>query len=303
MVFDFSAFLVIAAVLTGVMWAVDSIFWLPKRRAALATYLERQGVSADARATKRLLREADYSAAFATAHEGKIVEAELRQRAKEPVLTEYARAFFPIIVVVLILRSFLVEPFRIPSGSMMPTLLEGDFILVNKFTYGLRLPVANLKMVTLDTPARGDVVVFRYPKDPSINYIKRVIGLPGDRVHYENKTVYINGQPMLQDPEGTYFASGQGMSMSGAERRKERLNTLQHDILITPGQPSMSVDVVVPAGHYFMMGDNRDNSNDSRFWGFVPEEYLVGKAFMIWFSWDSVNTRVNWSRMGEGIYQ
>ena len=147
-------------------------------------------------------------------------------------------------------------------------------------------------------PQRGDVVVFRYPKDPSVDYIKRVVGLPGDRIGYVQKQVYVNGQPVEQQFKDSYTGVGAGLSMSGAELRTERLGDVSHDILIVPNQSSIEGEVQVPAGHYFVMGDNRDNSNDSRFWGFVPEENLVGKAFMIWMSWDSANGGIGWSRIG-----
>ncbi len=216
---------------------------------------------------------------------------------KDPWWVEYGASFFPVILVVFVLRSFLVEPFKIPSGSMMPTLLVGDFILVNKYTYGIRLPVINKKVVELGTPQRGDVMVFRYPMDPSLDYIKRVVGLPGERVIYRNKHLTVNGVDMAQTKledfrDRTYFTP----------HFSEALGTVQHDILIEPEAPtyvahsmdfpfrdqchynSEGFDCVVPAGHYFMMGDNRDNSQDSRVWGFVPDENIVGRAFYIWFN-------------------
>ena len=213
---------------------------------------------------------------------------------KEPLLVEYARSFFPIVLIVLLLRSFLVEPFRIPSGSMMPTLLIGDFILVNKFTYGLRLPVLNKKIVEFNEPERGDVVVFRYPRQPSVDYIKRVIGLPGDRVTYYDKQVYINGKRVKQVSLGRYQGVGQGESMTGAERKVEELKGAEHSILVNNGVQGVEGVFIVPKGHYFVMGDNRDNSNDSRYWGTVPEDNLVGKAFFIWMNWD-------WQHKGIGI--
>lgn len=217
---------------------------------------------------------------------------------KEPLLVEYARSFFPIVLIVLLLRSFLVEPFRIPSGSMMPTLLIGDFILVNKFSYGIRLPVLNTKVIDIDEPERGDIVVFRYPKDPTVDYIKRVIGLPGDRIAYYNKKVYVNGKLAKQVSLGRYQGVGQGANMSGAEHLLEDLQGVEHSILISRGLPSVEGVYVVPAGHYFVMGDNRDNSNDSRYWGTVPEQNLVGKAFFIWMSWDWQHKGVGFDRIG-----
>ncbi len=217
---------------------------------------------------------------------------------KEPLLVEYARSFFPVVLVVLLLRSFLVEPFRIPSGSMMPTLLVGDFILVNKFTYGVRLPVLNTKVIELGEPERGDIVVFRFPKQPSVDYIKRVIGLPGDRIGYFGKKIYVNGQVVNQTPISRYQGVGQGASMTGAEYLEEDLTGVKHSILISPGVPTVEDVFVVPQGHYFVMGDNRDNSNDSRYWGFVPEANLVGKAFFIWMNWDWENNGIAFDRPG-----
>lgn len=219
-------------------------------------------------------------------------------RDKEPVLVEYARSFFPIVLIVLILRSFLFEPFRIPSGSMMPTLLIGDFILVNKFSYGIRLPVLNTKIVSVGEPKTGDIVVFRFPKDPSVDYIKRVIGLPGDRISYYNREVYVNGELARQVSLGRFQGVGQGASMSGAELLDEDLLGVNHDILINHGVPSVEGVFVVPEGQYFVMGDNRDNSNDSRYWGTVPEKNLVGKAFLIWMNWDWQNKGVGFGRIG-----
>lgn len=220
---------------------------------------------------------------------------------KEPLVVEYAKAFFPVILIVLLLRSFLVEPFRIPSGSMMPTLLDGDFILVNKFSYGIRLPVINKKIIGLGEPERGDVVVFRFPRDPRVDYIKRIVGLPGDIVTYRDKTVYINGEPVHQELQGTYVGEGTAFAATGASLRSESLGDVKHEILITPEKHDGNYEVRVPAGHYFVMGDNRDNSNDSRFWGFVPDENLVGRAFMIWMNLDMEDKRVRWDRIGDSI--
>ena len=216
----------------------------------------------------------------------------------EPILVEYARSFFPIVLIVLLLRSFIAEPFRIPSGSMMPTLLVGDFILVNKFSYGIRLPVINKKIIELSEPNRGDIVVFRYPKDPTVDYIKRIVGLPGDKVVYSNKKLTINDLPVQQTSLGSYQGLGQGEEMSGAEDLLENLTGVEHRILIRNGTPTVEFVYVVPEGNYFAMGDNRDNSNDSRYWGPVPEANLVGKAFFIWMSWDWQNKGVGFDRIG-----
>ena len=207
--------------------------------------------------------------------------------AAEPVLVEYSKSFFPVILAVFVIRSFLVEPFKIPSGSMMPTLLVGDFILVNKHTYGLRVPILNNTFFEMHHPQRGEVMVFHYPKDPSLDYIKRVVGVPGDRIEYREKHLYINGQPLEVTSDGDYSYVAPGLNQIAAKRYKETLGEHKHDILIVPDAQTMDGEVVVPEGHYFMMGDNRDNSNDSRFWGFVPEQNIVGKAFMIWWNFDN----------------
>jgi len=219
---------------------------------------------------------------------------------KEPLLVEYARSFFPIILAVLVIRSFIAEPFRIPSGSMLPTLHVGDFILVNKFVYGIRLPVLNKKIITLGEPKRGDVVVFRYPKNPSIDYIKRIVGLPGDKVGYFHKSIYINGKKIEQKVE-TKSDDLLGIVPVRNELRSEQLGDHHHNILIDPERHLVEGEMIVPKGHYFVMGDNRDNSNDSRFWGTVPEENFVGKAFLIWMSWDWNDGGIVWNRLGDKI--
>ena len=218
---------------------------------------------------------------------------------REPIIIEYAKSFFPVVLIVLILRSFIVEPFRIPSNSMMPTLLTGDFILVNKFTYGLRLPVLFNKLVELNEPVRGDIVVFRFPQDPTVDYIKRVIGLPGDKVQYRDKQVYINDQLMSQIPMGLYQGVGSGSGMTGAQHITEHLGDVKHEMLVRTDYPRLKEGLyTVPQGMYFVMGDNRDNSNDSRYWGYVPEANLVGRAFMIWMNWDWKNKGIELNRLG-----
>jgi signal peptidase I len=219
--------------------------------------------------------------------------------ARQPWWVEYSISFFPVILAVFVLRSFVVEPFKIPSGSMMPTLLIGDFILVNKFTYGIRLPVINRKVIEIHTPQRGDVMVFRYPPDPSLDYIKRVVGLPGDRIAYRDKRLSINGEEVPVRQIDDYLSRER---MQYSQRFVERLDGVEHEILVDGNAPSLppytrafpyaancnynsnGVACVVPPGHYFMMGDNRDNSSDSRVWGFVPDENIVGKAFFIWLN-------------------
>jgi signal peptidase I len=225
--------------------------------------------------------------------------------AGEPWWVEYSKSFFPVILVVFVLRSFLVEPFKIPSGSMLPTLLVGDFILVNKYIYGVRLPIVNRKIFDINEPRRGEVMVFRYPEDPALDYIKRVVGLPGDEVLYRDKRLRINGEAIATVPDGEYGYVESGVTFVTAGQFRETLGTRSHGILIQSDTPSVHLSgvrafpfrencaynetgfrCVVPAGHYFLMGDNRDSSSDSRYWGFVPEANIVGKAFMIWWNFD-----------------
>lgn len=218
----------------------------------------------------------------------------------EPKLVEFARSFFPVVFAVLVLRSFVVEPFRIPSGSMMPTLYNGDFILVNKYTYGIRLPVVHTKILPISEPQRGDVVVFRWPVDPGKDFIKRVVGLPGDTITYKDKQLYINGKQVTRVSDGE-FSNLRAPQMYGAKQYTEVLGEAKHDILLMPSRGSMDGTVTVPPRHYFVMGDNRDRSDDSRMWGFVPEENLLGRAFMIWMSWNPVEDSPVWGRIGKAI--
>ncbi len=267
--FDFALWLVILTFVTGVIWLLDRLFLYGGRKRRAEALAQADGT-----------------------------EAERQQRSheamREPIIVEYARSFFPVILIVLLFRSFIAEPFKIPSGSMMPTLLVGDFILVNKFSYGLRLPVLGTKILPVGEPKRGDVFVFRYPNpehDPKkvgIDYIKRVIGLPGDEITYRNKTLFVNGQEVPQTAIGPFIGSGdEGRKMAGSEIASEALPGADHHILksnmLLAGREGTWR---VPAGHYFAMGDNRDNSEDSRYWGFVPEENVVGRAFAIWMNWD-----------------
>lgn len=225
----------------------------------------------------------------------------------EPVSVEYAKAFFPVILIVFLLRSFLVEPFHIPSGSMMPGLVPGDFILVNKFKYGIRLPIVNTKIIGISNPKRGDVIVFRYPKDPSTDYIKRVIGLPGDRVVYSNKTLYINGKRVEQYGVTPEVVRESNHLLTKMNRITENLDGREHNVYVDPEVSPQTSEFDVPEHSYFVMGDNRDRSNDSRYWGFVNDRYLVGNAFMIWLSWDETTdkgwfwNRILWNRIGKSI--
>ncbi len=217
---------------------------------------------------------------------------------------EMIGSLFPILLLVLVFRSFLFEPFKIPSSSMVPTLLVGDFIVVSKFSYGLRLPVVNKRFVAIGEPARGDVMVFRYPEDERINYIKRVIGLPGDTITYRNKVLFINGEPVLQDSDELWVGEGRNRNPAGRRPivRNEHLGDDSHRIVIFPDQPDRETRTwIVPEGHYFVLGDNRDQSLDSRAWGFVPEANLVGRATRIWMHWDCSRGCVDFSRIGDRI--
>lgn len=220
----------------------------------------------------------------------------------QPILVEYARALFPVILIVFVLRSFVVEPFRIPSGSMLPSLHIGDFILVNKFKYGIRLPIVNQKILDLSAPERGDVMVFRFPNNPKLNFIKRVVGLPGDKIAYVDKKLYVNGTMVNVVEDGEYAYQEISNRGHSADQFLETIDASTHTILIDGRIRNIDMEVEVPEGHYFVMGDNRDHSNDSRSWRFVPEQNVVGKAFFIWFSWKSATGGgVDWGRIGNSI--
>ncbi|EDP46498.1 signal peptidase I [Rickettsiella grylli] len=218
------------------------------------------------------------------------------------IVIEYARSFFPVLFFVLLIRSFLAEPFRIPSGSEKPDLLIGDFIVANKFIYGIRLPVTHKKMISVSEPKRGDIIVFLWPKDTSTYFIKRVIGVPGDVITYKNKVLTINGQQASQQLLGETMDSDGRHEKWPVLLKRENLLGIQHDIYLRPDQFATDFSVVVPQGNYFVMGDNRDNSLDSRYWGFVPEKDLIGKAMWVFFSWDNEHHRVRWDRLGLRIH-
>jgi len=239
----------------------------------------------------------------------------------EPWWIEYPKSFFPVLLVVFLLRSFLAEPFRIPSSSMRPTLVVGDYILVNKYAYGIRLPIVERKIVPIGDPQRGDVVVFRYPVNPSQDFIKRVVGVGGDVVEYRDKALTVNGLPLPQKPDGSYSYL-EGLRFETTERRIEETRgsePRQYTIAVNPQAPTVQPGGVrpfpgrdnceynergfrckVPAGHYFMMGDNRDASDDSRYWGFVPDDHIRGRAFFIWFNWDDI-AGLTFDRVGSSI--
>jgi signal peptidase I len=222
---------------------------------------------------------------------------------KMPLLVEYARSFFPILLVVFLLRSFLYEPFRIPSGSLEPTLLVGDFVLVNKFDYGIRIPVIHDKIIKMHEPKRGDIFVFRYPPNPSVDFIKRVIGLPGDHIKYVNKVLSVNGQEIPQELLSTTTRIDEEGNKQPVYIKQEDFFGVKHSIYQNTNQESENFeDIVVPEGQYFAMGDNRDDSADSRFWGFVPEKNIVGKAVLVWMSWDSTDHTIRWKRLFKPIH-
>ncbi|NPT59600.1 signal peptidase I [Paraburkholderia elongata] len=289
---NFALILFVLVILTGVAWVADKLVFMPQRRRAadaVVAEFDRQ----QARVGERF---ADENAAQTRA---RLRDDKLRQ----PWWLEYSASFFPVILVVFVVRSFVVEPFKIPSGSMVPTLLVGDFILVNKFDYGIRLPITNTKITEGRPLERGDVVVFRYPKDESVDYIKRVIGLPGDTVAYQDKQLTINGKPVPETALPDYLDEER---LGYAKQFEEDLGDRKNAILNNPAVPPFIVGAEdypyrdnctynargvickVPPGNYFMMGDNRDNSADSRYWGFAPDKNIVGRAFFIWMNFSDL---------------
>lgn len=290
---NFSLLLFLATVVTGIYWLAEKFYFWPQRRQA-AMLIEQEAARRRSELAGRGISQVD----------GSIGEA----RAKillQPWWLDWTAGLFPVIVVVFLLRSFLFEPFKIPSGSMIPTLLVGDLILVNKFHYGVRLPVINLKVIANNSPQRGDVMVFRYPPKPSQDYIKRVVGVPGDEVAYLNKTLTVNGKPLPKvalpdffDEDALRYAK-QFQETSGNKTYRllndddRRAGLDEREVMDFPFKQncrygSEGVVCKVPAGHYFMMGDNRDNSQDSRYWGFVPEKNIVGKAFFVWMNFGNL---------------
>jgi signal peptidase I len=289
---NFALILFVLVILTGVAWVADKLVFLPKRRraaeAAVAEFDRQQERIGE--------RFADENAAQTRA---RLRDDKLRQ----PWWLEYSASFFPVILVVFVVRSFVVEPFKIPSGSMVPTLLVGDFILVNKFEYGIRLPITNTQITQGSPLTRGDVVVFRYPKDESVDYIKRVIGLPGDVVEYQDKKLTVNGKPVPETPLADYLDEER---LGYAKQFEEDIDGRKNAVLNNPAVPPFIVGAEdfpyrdnctynahgvickVPPGNYFMMGDNRDNSADSRYWGFVPNRNIVGRAFFIWMNFSDL---------------
>ncbi len=288
---NFALLLFLATVVTGIYWLAERFYFLPNRQKAAAA-LEAQAVSRRAELSKMGISKVD----------GDVAEAKNRILA-QPWWLDWTAGLFPVIIGVFILRSFLFEPFKIPSGSMIPTLWIGDLILVNKFHYGLRLPVLNTKLTEGTAPQRGDVMVFRYPPKPSLDYIKRVVGVPGDEVAYLNKRLSINGTPLPTNAVPEFFDED---TMRYFPQFEETLGEHPHRLLNDPARPAFipgadefefknncrySIEGVVckvPEGHYFTMGDNRDNSLDSRYWGFVPDKNIVGKAFFVWMNFGNL---------------
>jgi signal peptidase I len=298
---NFALLMFLATVVTGIYWLAEKIYFLPQRKAA-----------ADRLQAKADKRTAELNQQGITQTDVNVTEAKERLY-MQPWWLDWTAGLFPVIAVVFVLRSFLFEPFKIPSGSMIPTLHVGDLILVNKFHYGVRLPVINTKLTEGNAVQRGDVMVFRYPPKPSLDYIKRVIGVPGDEVAYLNKQLTINGQPVIKAPRADFFEQDSmryitqfeeklPLGSTPAEMNAQRSHLLLNDKdrpSFIPGSEDFAfkdnchytvegVTCKVPAGHYFMMGDNRDNSLDSRYWGFVPEKNIVGKAFFVWMNFGSL---------------
>jgi len=288
---NFALLLFMATVVTGVYWLAERFYFLPQRQAAAAK-LAAEGQQRQAELAKMGITQVDSD--LAPAREKLLMQ---------PWWLDWTAGLFPVIAIVFLLRSFLFEPFKIPSGSMIPTLLVGDLILVNKFHYGVRLPVINTKITEGKPVQRGEVLVFRYPPKPSLDYIKRVVGVPGDEVAYLNKRLTINGQPVATNAVPEFFDES---AMRYFKQYEESLGAVKHRILTDDDRPAFipgveefphrencrySIEGVVckvPEGHYFMMGDNRDNSLDSRFWGFVPDQNIVGKAFFVWMNFGNL---------------
>ena len=289
---NFSLLLFVLALVTCVYWLAERFRFAPARAAA-----------AEALSVQDQARRAELGKLGIQQVDGNVAEARERLL-MQPWWLDWTAGLFPVILAVFLLRSFLFEPFKIPSGSMIPTLLVGDLILVNKFHYGVRLPVLNTKLIANNDPKRGDVMVFRYPVDKRVDYIKRVVAIPGDELNFANQTLSINGQAVQMTSEGDFYDDD---SMRYLPKFTEKLGDAAHGILVDPKRASIyrpmdsfvnfrdncrysaeGVSCKVPAGHYFVMGDNRDNSQDSRFWGFVPDENIVGRAFFVWMNFGNL---------------
>ncbi len=285
---NFSLLLFVLTVVTFAYWLAERFYFAPQRRAAVDRF-ERQHAARMQSLAQQGIAQVD---------EGQLTQGRSALSA-QPWWLDWTAGLFPIILVVFLLRSFLFEPFKIPSGSMIPTLLVGDLILVNKYHYGIRLPILNKKIIPINDPQRGDVMVFRYPLNPSVDYIKRVVGLPGDEISYRDQQLYVNGEKVEAQPLPDFYDED---SLKYSRQFSEKLGAVEHRILVEPQRQLVlpqngsfpfrencrysaeGVTCKVPEGHYFMMGDNRDNSQDSRYWGFVPDENIVGKAFFVWMN-------------------
>ena len=289
---NFSLLLFMLTMVTLLYWLAETFRFRPAREAAAA-----------ALAQQDCTRRAELAKLGITKVDGDVAGAQ-STLLMQPWWLDWTAGLFPVILIVFLLRSFLFEPFKIPSGSMIPTLMVGDLILVNKFHYGVRLPVINKKIIANNEPKRGDVMVFRYPPDPRLDYIKRVVGLPGDEITYTHQKLSVNGQPVAVNSLGEYYDED---SLRYAPQWSEKLGEVEHKILVNPRLQAAyggdtknfphhancrysveGVSCKVPAGHYFMMGDNRDNSQDSRYWGFVPDENIVGRAFFVWMNFGNL---------------
>jgi len=289
---NFALLLFVLTVVTFTYWLAERFRFKPAREAAAASLVQQDAARRSTLAQQGIAKvDGD-------------VEGARQKLLMQPWWLDWTAGLFPVILIVFLLRSFLFEPFKIPSGSMIPTLLVGDLILVNKFHYGIRLPVINKKIIDNNPVQRGDVMVFRYPVDPRQDYIKRVVGLPGDEISYLNQKLSINGQPVATAAIGEFYDED---SLRYAPQFTEKLGAVEHKILVEPRRNAYygpdpkrfpqaencryvpeGVTCKVPAGHYFMMGDNRDNSQDSRYWGFVPDENIVGKAFFVWMNFGNL---------------
>lgn len=285
---NFSLLLFVLTVVTFAYWLAERFYFAPQRRAAVDKFERAHAVRMQSLAQQGI----------AQVDEGQLAQGRNALSA-QPWWLDWTAGLFPIILVVFLLRSFLFEPFKIPSGSMIPTLLVGDLILVNKYHYGIRLPVLNKKIIPINDPQRGDVMVFRYPLNPSVDYIKRVVGLPGDEISYRDQQLYVNGEKVAAEARQDFYDED---SLKYSRQFEETLGEVSHRILVDPQRQHVlpqngsfpfrdncrysaeGVTCKVPQGHYFMMGDNRDNSQDSRYWGFVPDENIVGKAFFVWMN-------------------
>lgn len=230
--------------------------------------------------------------------------AKRRHRHDQPgTLVRNSKEFFPVLLLVWVIRSFIIQPYQVPTGSLEPTVIPGDFIVVKQYPYGIKFPIGNYTLIKTGQPKTGDIVLFYYPIDPRMVYVKRVIGTPGDHIVYKNKILYINGKKAPQQPVSMDQDVEPGQDPISVQRWRENLNGVVHDIFIQPeGGETQDIDVVVPDKMYFMMGDNRDDSDDSRMWGFVPERNIIGQAFGVWMSWDANNHSIRFNRIGKSIH-